>query len=217
MKVYNKWTNKSFDMLLQLLHDVIPNGESLPKTYYDANKYLRGLGMGYHNIHACKYDCCLFWGSNKHLTYCPTCGTFRYKTSSGSKKSIPRKVLRYFLIKPRLQHLFMNPKIAQKMHWHKEEHKTQENIMGHPSDGLSWINFDIEFPDFAKDSRNMRLGLASDGFNPFGAMSQSYSMWPVVLLTYNLPPWKCMKKEYFMMALLIPGPTAPGKEIDIYM
>ena len=63
----------------------------------------------------------------------------------------------------------------------------------------------------------MRLGLASDGFNPFGAMSQSYSMWPVVLLTYNLPPWKCMKKEYFMMALLIPGPMAPGKEIDIYM
>ena len=26
-----------------------------------------------------------------------------------------------------------------------------------------------------------------------------------------------MKKEYFMMALLIPGPKAPGKEIDVYM
>ncbi|TYK19073.1 CACTA en-spm transposon protein [Cucumis melo var. makuwa] len=29
------------------------------------------------------------------------------------------------------------------------------------------------------DPRNMRLGLASDGFNPFGQMSTSYSMWKI--------------------------------------
>ena len=61
------------------------------------------------------------------------------------------------------------------------------------------------------------LGLASDGFNPFGNMSISYNMWPVVLIPYNLPPWMCMKKTFFMLSLLIPGPTTPGNDIDIYL
>jgi hypothetical protein len=63
----------------------------------------------------------------------------------------------------------------------------------------------------------MRLGLLSDGFNPFGNMSTSYSMWPVILVPYNLPPWRCMKDPYMMMSLLIPGPNAPGNEIDVYL
>nr|XP_048322575.1 uncharacterized protein LOC125420066 [Ziziphus jujuba var. spinosa] len=48
-------------------------------------------------------------------------------------------------------------------------------------------------------------------------MSTSYSMWPVMLVPYNLPPWKCMKETFSMMSLLIPGPTAPGKDIDVYL
>ncbi|GJR85819.1 ribonuclease H-like domain-containing protein, partial [Tanacetum coccineum] len=32
-------------------------------------------------------------------------------------------------------------------------------------------------------------GLVADGFNPFDNLSQSYSMWPVILTTYNLPLW----------------------------
>ncbi|KAK2652615.1 hypothetical protein Ddye_012471 [Dipteronia dyeriana] len=64
------------------------------------------------------------------------------------------------------------------------------------------------------DGRNVRLGIASDGFNPFGNMSNSYSMWPVFVVPYNLPTWKCMKDPFFMMSLLIPEPTAPGIDID---
>ena len=63
----------------------------------------------------------------------------------------------------------------------------------------------------------MRLGLASDGFNPFGNMSNAYSMWPVILVAYNLPPWKCMKEQFMMMSFLIPGPQSPGREIDVFL
>lgn len=63
----------------------------------------------------------------------------------------------------------------------------------------------------------MRLGLSSDGFNPFGNMSNAYSMWPVILVPYNMPLWRCMKESSFIMTLLIPGPTAPGKDIDVYL
>ena len=218
LKVYNRWTNKSFDMLLQLLRDVIPNGECLPKTTYEANKYLKGLGMGCHYIHACKYDCCLFWKENEQLRECPVCGTSRYQDPYNTiGKPRPHKILRYFPLKPRLQRLYMSSKLAPLMRWHKDVHVDDGISMTHPADGEAWKNFDRLHPEFACDARNVRLGLASDGFNPFGSMTHSYSMWPVVLVTYNLPPLMCLKREFFIMSLLIPGPKAPKKEIDIYL
>jgi len=32
------------------------------------------------------------------------------------------------------------------------------------------------YPDFGNDGRNLRLGLASDGVNPFGNLSSSHSL-----------------------------------------
>ncbi|GKB55251.1 retrotransposon gag domain, retroviral aspartyl protease [Tanacetum coccineum] len=60
-------------------------------------------------------------------------------------------------------------------------------------------------------------GLAADGFNPFGNLSQSYIMWLMILTTYNQPPWLCMKESSFMLMLLIHGPKSPGKDIDVYL
>ena len=68
-----------------------------------------------------------------------------------------------------------------------------------------------------RESRNVQLGLSNDGFNPFGNMSLSYSMWPIVMTTYNLPPWLCMKDPYKMLTLLIPGPNTLGKDIDVFL
>ncbi|XP_028125331.1 uncharacterized protein LOC114322251 [Camellia sinensis] len=48
-------------------------------------------------------------------------------------------------------------------------------------------------------------------------MSNSYSIWPVFLVPYNLPPWKCMKDPFFMMPLLIPGRRAPGFDFDVFL
>ncbi|GKF57889.1 hypothetical protein Tco_0171426, partial [Tanacetum coccineum] len=81
----------------------------------------------------------------------------------------------------------------------------------------AWKNFDTKYSNFAKEPRNVRLGLAVDGFNPFGNLSQAYSMWPVILTTYNLSLWLCMKESYFMLTLLIPSPKSSGKDIDVYL
>ena len=48
--------------------------------------------------------------------------------------------------------------------------------------------FDQIHESFAMDPRNVRLGLATDGFNPFGNMSIKYNVWPIILFSYNLPP-----------------------------
>ena len=92
------------------------------------------------------------------------------------------------------------------MRWHRDKHVETNDVLKHPADAEGWKHFDYEYPDFASNPHNVRLGLASDGFNSFGQMSTSYSMWHVVLLPYNLPPWKCMKKRSFFMSLLIPNP-----------
>ncbi|XXG59045.1 hypothetical protein AAC387_Pa04g1192 [Persea americana] len=111
----------------------------------------------------------------------------------------------------------MSRKTATDMRWPKEKLVDEGEFSTHPANRIEWKDFDMQYPTFAQESRNVRLGLATDGFNPFGNMSNSYSMWPVILMPYNLPPWKCMKEPFCMMSLLIPGPGAPGKEIDVHM
>ncbi|GJW58996.1 hypothetical protein Tco_0105727 [Tanacetum coccineum] len=133
------------------------------------------------------------------------------------KLHVTSLVLRYFPIIPRLQRLYKSSHTAKDMIWHATGKCTEPGKMQHPVDGGAWKKFDTKYPDFAKEPRNVRLGLAADGFNPFGNLSQAYSMWPVILTTYNLPPWLCMKESSFMLTLLIPGPKSPGKDIDVYL
>ena len=76
--------------------------------------------------------------------------------------------------------------------------------MRHSVNSEEWKEFDLQHLDFAIESCSVRLWLATNGFNPFGNMNNNYSMWPVILIPYNLPPWLVMKESYFMLSLLIP-------------
>ncbi|KAG8367020.1 hypothetical protein BUALT_Bualt16G0029000 [Buddleja alternifolia] len=138
--------------------------------------------------------------------------------NDGEKKrnKIAQKVLRYFPLKPRLQRLFISKKTAEDMRWHKEKCEN-DGVLRHPADAGEWKEFDKTHESFAQDPRNVRLGLATDGFNPFSNMSLSHSTWPVILLPYNLPPWKCLKAPFFILSMLIPGPTSPGNDIDVFL
>jgi hypothetical protein len=133
-----------------------------------------------------------------------------------SSKRRPVKVLRYFSLIPRLQRLFMSQHTAPHMRWHADG-RTKDGVLRHPADGEAWKSFDNIHPGFASDSRNVRLGLSSDGFNPFRNMSTSHSTWPVMIVPYNLPPWMCMKQSSFILSLVIPGPSSPGMNIDVYL
>ncbi|KAL6570321.1 hypothetical protein OROMI_014835 [Orobanche minor] len=217
LKVENRSSIKAVDDYLELTGNMLPEGHRLPNTHVKMRRILKDLGLSYIKIHVCGYDCVLYWGQpNEHLTRCPVCDTERYKlTPSGKEKAV--KVLWYFPLKDRLERLFMSPHTAKAMRWHAEPRAHGGDTMIHPLDGEAWKNIDKEYPDFSSDVRNVRLGVASDGFNPFGNMSLSYTIWPVVAIPYNLPPWMCMKKEYNMLTLLVPGPGYPGKCIDIYL
>ncbi|XP_028063801.1 uncharacterized protein LOC114267018 [Camellia sinensis] len=61
IKCLSGWSDKSFTMLLELLKDLFPKGETLPKSFYATRKLLRDLGLDYHKVYACPRDCSLYW------------------------------------------------------------------------------------------------------------------------------------------------------------
>ncbi|XP_021733290.1 uncharacterized protein LOC110700110 [Chenopodium quinoa] len=140
------------------------------------------------------------------------CNVSRYK----KKEGVPAKVLWYFPIIPKFKHLFSHASNAEKLTWHSEGRK-KDGKLRHSADSPQWRFIDAKFHEFAKEKRNLRLALSTDGMNPFGNLSSSYSTWPVVLVTYNLPPSLCMKRKYMMLSLLISGPKQPGNDIDVYL
>ncbi|XP_062174596.1 uncharacterized protein LOC133879844 [Alnus glutinosa] len=167
-------------ILLEILNKMLPSDASLPKNTYEVKKYMRKLGLGYEKIPVCVNGCMLFWKDNENAENCKVCGKSKWNQnkdgveSSQKLKRKPKKVLRWFPLKSRLQRLFMSSKTALHMKWHAEK-RTDDGILRHLADALAWKAFDSKYPDFASDSRNVRLGLATDGFNPFGNMSTSYS------------------------------------------
>jgi hypothetical protein len=80
---------------------------------------------------------------------------------------VAHKQLRYMPLTPRVKRLFLSRKTTMHMRWHKDCTDIQDGLMVHPSDGDAWKaldNFDL---DFASDARNVRIGLATDGFTPY--------------------------------------------------
>ena len=65
--------------------------------------------------------------------------------------------------------------------------------------------------------RNVRLALATNGFNPEAQMISRYNIWPVILVPSNLAPWMCMNNTNFMLSLIILGPKAPSNDIDVFL
>ncbi|XP_018475621.1 uncharacterized protein LOC108846934 [Raphanus sativus] len=106
--------------------------------------------------------------------------------------------------------------MAKDLRWHFSN-KSTDGKLRHPVDSVTWDQTNEKYPGFAAEERNMRLGLSTDGFNPFNMKNTMYSCWPVLLVNYNLPPDLCMKKENIMLTLLIPGPQQPGNSIDVYL
>nr|XP_029144822.1 uncharacterized protein LOC112708962 [Arachis hypogaea] len=212
IKCLYRISDKAMTEILKLIKDAFGNAK-ISNTFYKAKKTINKLGLNYTKIPACPNDCMLYWEEDEDLQECKRCKTSKW---SDAKKKKPAKILRYFPLKPRLQRLFMCSKTAQSMRWHASAEK-KDSKMRHPRDSEAWKTFDLLNDRFAADPRNVRLGLAADGFNPFGAMRTNYSVWPVVLIPYNRPPWECMKPTSLILSMIIPGEKMPGNNINVYL
>ncbi|XP_074352837.1 uncharacterized protein LOC141691989 [Apium graveolens] len=217
-KNVSKYSEKAFNLLLEIIGGVLPKKHTLPITYYEIKKMVKKLKLDYEKIDVCENDCMLFYGNDSKKIVCDVCNRSRYKDNKEKNgKNIPRKILRYFPFIHHLQRLFMSNHTAKYMTWYKNR-EVKKGKLSHPADGDEWKIFDMKYPSFAKEFRNVRLGLSSDGFNPFGNSGNNvYTLWPIVVVVFNLPPSMCMKRPFMFMTLLIPGLNSPTKDQNVFL
>ncbi|KAL6655565.1 hypothetical protein ACP70R_006391 [Stipagrostis hirtigluma subsp. patula] len=183
----------AFDSILAVVGSLLPEGHILPKSMYAAQKLLRALKMPYEHIHACPKGYVLFRKQHDDAKYCPKCNASRYlevDSGDGHKRqlTIPVKILHYLPFIPRIQRLYMTEESAKQMTWHKKGVRYNRDKLVHPADGEAWKHFDMIHHEKANEARNVRVALATDGFNPYGMGAAPYSCWPVFVIPLNLPP-----------------------------
>ena len=69
----------------------------------------------------------------------------------------------------------MSGQRAKNMRWYIDK-RVNDRIMRHPDNSKEWKEFDLQHPHFVLKPCNVRLGLATNGFNPFENMNNNYSM-----------------------------------------
>ncbi|XP_074356115.1 uncharacterized protein LOC141695802 [Apium graveolens] len=170
-KCLNGVTQTAFGEILQLLKEAFPDIE-IPTSFNFAKNIIRDLRLDYQKIHACPNDYMLYCGKNQNEVSCNTCGVSRWRDTEEEHKKdqIPAKVMRYFPLKPRLQRMYMCKEFTKLMNWHVVDRK-KDGMLRHRADGIAWKTIDAKYPTFSSENQNIRLGIASDGFNPFGIMS----------------------------------------------
>jgi hypothetical protein len=54
------------------------------------------------------------------------------------------------------------------MWWHEDDERENKEVMVHPLDLDTWTALDNFDSEFARDMRNVCIGLVTNGFTPFG-------------------------------------------------
>jgi hypothetical protein len=112
MAVIHGVSNAYVDELLKYVATVLlPQGNMLPPSHYEAKKLIRKLGLNYNIIHACPAGHILYRNEHKNLESCPKagCGLSRFISRS---TCIPAKVIQHFPLIPRLLRMMHSEKIA---------------------------------------------------------------------------------------------------------
>jgi hypothetical protein len=173
----------------------------MPRNYYEAKRLIRLKQLIRERIHACKKDCCIFYGELENAERCPKCGESRYEDPI---RRIPWKQMSYFPIIPGIHALFQSRERAQLMSWHHGSERT-DGFGRVLADCRAWKQFDDLYPWFRRDPRNLRLGLSLDGISHFSQRASTWTMWPIFLVNYNIPPWLAFKPENIFLSMILPG------------
>ncbi|XP_045833662.1 uncharacterized protein LOC123924740 [Trifolium pratense] len=219
IKAEHNISQEAFNKIVDFCKEALPSDNCMPPNYYRQKKMVERLSLNYEKIDCCVNGCMLFYNHDINEKSCRFCKEERYtlkKTSCNKVKEVARKRMWYLPLAPRLQRLNASPATSSNMRWHAEN-VPEDGVLIHPSDGEAWKHFDRTYPNFAAETRNVRLGLCSDGFSPFNISGKPYSCWPVIVTPYNLPPSMCMKEEYLFLTLIIPGPKNPKGKIDVFL
>ncbi|GKC87619.1 reverse transcriptase domain-containing protein [Tanacetum coccineum] len=136
-------------------------------------------------ITVCINNCLLYWKNDKDLIACRTCGTSRWKVDNKTKKVYENIPAKVMWYFPIIPRLQRLFKI--------------ESI----SEDLRW-----------HATQRITDGISANGVD-VNTGNRHHSVWPVLTVIYNLPPWLCMKRKFINLSVLISG--YPGNDIDVFL
>ncbi|XP_048494383.1 uncharacterized protein LOC125494708 [Beta vulgaris subsp. vulgaris] len=167
-------SDSAFTCCKHLFGDMLLDDHELPKSNYYTKKPMCPFSLEYQRIHACPNDCVLYQNEYANMDECPRCGKSRYRrVGVGDKKGPPTKVMWYLPIIPRFKRMFSIKKDAKNLRWHAERRK-EDDFLKHPADAPKWKGINRLHKTFDAEDRNLRLGLCTDGMNPFGTLSSQH-------------------------------------------
>jgi hypothetical protein len=165
----------------------------------------------------CINSCVCYTGPYEDLEICPVCSTMR-KDANGN----PRAYFTYLPIIPQLRAMVANASYAVKMRY-RANYQHEASRMQDIFDGANYrslLESNITIGDemlaskFFSDSRDVALGISTDGFTPFKGRDKT--AWPIIVFNYNLPPEERFHKDNIISIGVIPGPKKPA-DMDSYL
>ena len=149
--------------MLKLMKEVLPRENVLLKSYFEVQKYMAKMASSYNFVHACKNGCCLFCKELKDAKKCLKCDELQFTFKNSLR---PLKVLQHFLFIPCLKWMLKCTHLVELYKWNSKRKKEENNIKC-VSDSKAWKHIESLYLDFASKAKNIRLGMALDGINPF--------------------------------------------------
>jgi len=198
------------DMLSMQHNFLLPNGNLLPKSYYEAHQIIEPFLLKPEIFHACLNDCILYRKDFKDALYCPHCNSPRYKQG----KVAARKFI-YLPLGPRLVRMFNDKGFSRILQSHK---RSSSDSMYDIHDSPAWAEAYSDTGIFNGDKRGISLAFCTDGVNPFSHSRIKYSMWPIMMTVLNLP--RHLRNSFSSILLLgiIPGNgKQEPKSLDPYL
>ena len=192
-------------------------------TLYQMKKRLEELS----ELMAESYDCCVkscvaFTGPHVKLKACPRCRKPRYR-----RNGQPMKTYRYIPLIPQLVAYFLNQELNERMRYRSEGHPKakaeKDGYMTDVFDGSHYLELlqkEVTISGhglghtYFSDPRDIALGLATDGVNPWRRRKSTF--WPILLYNFNLPPEERSHDDNAICVGEVPGPEKP-KDMDSFL
>jgi len=201
--------------LLSMQHNVLlPKGNLLPESYYDAHQLIEPFLIEPEVFHACEKDCILYRKEHKEAVVCPQCNSPRYKHGR-----VAARKFTYLPLGQRILRMFADKNFSKALQSHPGSTATEPaHEMYDIHDSPAWKEAYSDDGVFKGDKRGISLAICTDGVNPFSHAHVKYSMWPIMVTVLNLP--RNIRNLFSSVILLgiIPGNgNLEPKSLDPYL
>ena len=69
---------------------------------------------------------------------------------------------------------------------YRAKNRSEDGVLQMLANGSTLNNIKEKWPNFKDESCNVRLSLETDGFNPFGELHSTYSVWHVFVIKIKM-------------------------------